>query len=386
MKKKILIITPNLKLGGGTANIVSKLSMYLSEKYQMYLLTLQDFHKTETYDFKGIYNSLKEESSLIQKILTDLRISLLIRSFRIYKLIKSILPDIIISFGDDFTNIFTIITKSLFKIKIPLIISIRNNQKLEKKRKSKLINFIGKVFYRLMSVDKIITVSKRLKEILEKQDGIQKEKLLTIYNGIDLNVIEEKKKGNLLRYKEIFYNKNIIKFINLGRLTEQKGHIYLIKAFSRVKNIVKKSKLFIIGEGPLKSKLEYLISKLGLEGDIILLGLIKNPIKYLMMSDIFVLSSLYEGFPNVLLEALACKIPIISSDCETGPREILLNEKFGILVKPMDIEDLAEKMIKLAENKNLLESFSNKSLERAKDFKIEFFFDKWINLIEFYLN
>ena len=109
----------------------------------------------------------------------------------------------------------------------------------------------------------------------------------------------------------------------------------------------------------------------------------KNPYKYLAQSDIFVLPSLLEGFPNVILEALACGLPIISTNCESGPNEILDNNKYGFLTKVGDSLDMSQKMIYLAKNKDLINKYSKLSLERADYFNQEKIMGEWINLIEY---
>ena len=110
--------------------------------------------------------------------------------------------------------------------------------------------------------------------------------------------------------------------------------------------------------------------------------MLENPYKYLAQSDIFVLSSLLEGFPNVIIEALACGLPIISTNCESGPNEILANNKYGFLTKIMDSEDLAQKMIHLAENNELMTKYSKLSLKRAEDFNQVKILKEWITLID----
>jgi glycosyltransferase involved in cell wall biosynthesis len=244
------------------------------------------------------------------------------------------------------------------------------------------LNFLIKIFYPIKIVNRIVSNSKGVGDVLRDYYGIEAQKLKIINNGIDIENINNMKKNKISEYKELFYNKDLIKFIIVGRLRVEKGHDYLIKAFSIVKKQLPNSRLIIIGDGPLRNELEQLIEKLALKDDVLLMGLRKNPYKYMANSDIFVFSSKYEGFPNVLLEALACGLPIISTDCETGPREILDNSKYGLLAKVMDINDLAEKMINLANNTPLLEELSKLSIKRAGHFDIKKSLKKWINLIE----
>jgi len=329
MKKKLLFIITTLKIGGGAERITSLLTTALSEKYKIYILTF--FDSKDLYQFKGKYNSLKESLILHRRIFNSI-----IRPIRIYKVIRTISPNIIIS-SMDFSTIFTIISKFLFRIKIPLINITHTNPKKAYKKFSYL-NFFIRAFYPLEIVDKIITISKSVQEILEKDYGIRKNKLKTIYDGIELNMINLMANEKIFEDKGVFYNTNLIKFITVGRLHKVKGYKYLIEAFYIVKKEIPNSKLIIIGDGPLKKEIIISIKDKNLEKDVLMLGIKKNPFKYIANSDVFVLASQAEGFGIALIEALALKIPIISTDC-VGPKEILEDGKYGILVKKKDSRD-----------------------------------------------
>jgi len=252
------------------------------------------------------------------------------------------------------------------------------------KGKKRYLIFILKFLYSLKQVNMIVTVSKEIQQIIKIDYRINEKKITTIYNGINIETINNLKDEPISDYTDLFYDKNEFKFITVGRLVELKGHEYLIKAFSLVKDKLKNSKLLIIGEGPLRNKLKTLIQEFQLENHVLLLGLQKNPFNFMTKSNLFILSSIYEGFPTVLLEALACGLPIISTNCKTGPFEILKKNEYGLLVMVKNSKDLAEKMINLAKNKELLKSFSIKALERAKDYDIKKMFNQWIHVIDNY--
>jgi glycosyltransferase involved in cell wall biosynthesis len=115
-------------------------------------------------------------------------------------------------------------------------------------------------------------------------------------------------------------------FINVGRLTRQKGHWFLIRSFRQVVDEYPDARLFILGEGNLREKLEDLIQELDLSENVFLLGDQENVFPFLVNSDCFVFTSLWEGLPLSLIEALSVNLPVISTDCKTGPREILCPE------------------------------------------------------------
>ena len=370
MKKKILIIIPSLTIGGGAEKIAASLTNRLSEKFEISILTFYDFKNI--YPHKGVHVSLKQNSKTWQKLFLP---------FKIYKKIKSIAPDIIMSFMD-YTSIITFFTKFMFHIKVPLIVCSHTNPKIAYRNKLWYIKFLTKLVYPSKLVSKIVTVSFETQYILEKNFKINHNKIKTIYNGIDIDEIQNLKNERISIYDKIFYNKDLIKFIIVGRLREEKRHNYLIRAFSKVKTHLPNSRLIIIGDGPLRKELEQLIEKLKLKNDVLLMGLRRNPYKYMANSDIFILSSRYESFPIVLLEALACGLPIISTDCKTGPREILDNGKYGLLPDENNFEDLINNMLLLAKNKDLMKKYSLLSLERAEYFDFNNVAAKWIKFLE----
>jgi len=381
MQKRILFILDNLKIGGGIERVISTLSTFLSNKFKIFIFTFRDFNNL--YQFEGRYYSLKENLKKKNLFLNFFKTYTFMRIRRILKLVKIISPHLIIS-NMYYTDIFTILTKILFRIKIPLITVIHTNPRMKFKGKKRYLIFILKFLYSLKQVNMIVTVSKEIQQIIKIDYRINEKKITTIYNGINIETINNLKDEPISDYTDLFYDKNEFKFITVGRLVELKGHEYLIKAFSLVKDKLKNSKLLIIGEGPLRNKLKTLIQEFQLENHVLLLGLQKNPFNFMTKSNLFILSSIYEGFPTVLLEALACGLPIISTNCKTGPFEILKKNEYGLLVMVKNSKDLAEKMINLAKNKELLKSFSIKALERAKDYDIKKMFNQWIHVIDNY--
>jgi glycosyltransferase involved in cell wall biosynthesis len=128
--------------------------------------------------------------------------------------------------------------------------------------------------------------------------------------------------------------------LSVGRLVRTKDHATLLKAFRRVLDR-RECRLLILGEGRQRPKLEALIKRLGLGDAVKLPGFVANPFPYMAGADLFVLSSVFEGFGNVLVESLALGTPCVSTDCKSGPREILADGRFGALVPVGDIERLA---------------------------------------------
>ena len=132
-------------------------------------------------------------------------------------------------------------------------------------------------------------------------------------------------------------------FLGCGRLTTQKDFSTLLRAFARIQR-ENEGELWILGEGELRGKLEREITALGLDASVRLPGFVKNPFAYMARANAFVLSSQWEGFGNVVTEAMACGTPVISTDCPHGPREILEDGKWGTLVPVANGAALADAM------------------------------------------
>lgn len=370
MKKKVLFLVPTLKFGGGAAKVASTLTIKFADKYDLSIISL--FHHQELHPFKGKYYTLAVK---------DYYAGTITKLIYLQKLIKNISPDIIITYMN-FTSFWIIPILYLFKINTPLIINVNSNPD-SNFRKKFYFKYLMKFLFPLKKVTAVVPVSKELKMLLTQKYRINKLKIIPIYNGIDIEKIKQKALEKIDIYENEFNNLNIIKFITIGRLSGEKGHKYLIEAFTKVIKKIPNSKLFIIGEGKARVQIEKMIQERNLNDSVFLLGYLHNPYRYISRSDIFVLPSLSEGLPYALIEALICKIPIISTNCETGPKEILENGEYGILTKVADSQDLAEKMISLAKDENARRNFSNISHKRIKAFEIKICIEKWIRLIDY---
>ncbi len=378
MKKKILMIIPSLERGGGVERVVSELSKRFSSKFEMAILTF--IQSIDLYSHEGTLYSLSEKGHYLKKYFNFLS-----RFWRIHQVIKIYSPDLILSFME-LANFYSIATKIIFRLKIPLVISTHCNPRIVYDIELRYFKPLMRFLYSLKAADKIITISKEIKTILIKDFKIPVNKIDTIYNGINLKTITELKKEKISKYREIFEDHDKIKFLTIGRLEELKGHFNLISAFKKTITQFPDSVLIIIGKGSLKKHIKRQIKNLSLNNHVLLLGQVNNPFKYLSRADIFVLSSHYEGLPMVLLEALVCGLPIISTDCPTGPREILAKGKYGMLVNVGDVEELAKKMILLASDDGLRKKMSKMALKRAKFFDYNRIEKQWHALFNSILN
>ncbi|MBT9312466.1 glycosyltransferase [Leptothoe kymatousa] len=166
-----------------------------------------------------------------------------------------------------------------------------------------------------------------------------------------------------------------------GRLVEQKAFSFLLNAFSQVRQ-QRNASLIILGEGEQRESLETQINHLSLDSDVHLIGFRENPYKYMAAADIFVLSSIFEGFGNVLVEAMTCGTAVISTDCPSGPSEIITHEQNGLLTPVLDSDALANVIVHLLDDINLRNHLALAGKESSKKFNAASIADKYVALFE----
>lgn len=218
---------------------------------------------------------------------------------------------------------------------------------------------------RLNDYDKVVVISDDMKKEMIELYPFLENKVVRIYNSMNIKNIEEQ--ATIIREEDkIFLNDEYI--LAIGRLEEtQKDFSTLLKAYALIeKNI--KEKLYIIGDGRHKNNLEQLVKELEIEDRVKFLGFIRNPYPFIKNSKIFVHSSKFEGLPTVLIEAIILGKAIVSTDCPTGPREILTDGYNGVLTKLSDKNDMAKKIEKILMDKNIREEFERRTLEKRKEF------------------
>ena len=206
-----------------------------------------------------------------------------------------------------------------------------------------LKRFIFKVFFKYPK--KIIVNSNDFKKQIDREFNV---KSFCIFNPFDKKNV---KKKSSIKTKINFFNKKNCNFINIGRMTDQKDQILILKAFNEIKNKLD-FKLIILGKGKNKQSLQNYIKYKNLSKRVKIIGYKKNPYPYIKKADVFILSSKFEGLPNVLLESQYLKKIIISTNCPTGPREILLNGKAGFLFNVGNVKELQKKIYYVTNKKN----------------------------------
>jgi glycosyltransferase involved in cell wall biosynthesis len=202
--------------------------------------------------------------------------------------------------------------------------------------KKKILHFLLILAFR--STNHIIAVSRAVAENIIDLSKVPQNQVSCIYNPTFYNDLNIKRKEAI---EEDWLSGSYKVIISAGRLSQVKDFPTLIKAFAIAHRINPDTRLVIFGEGNERPQIEHIINQLHMESYVMLPGFVDNPFPYLSRASVFVLSSTSEGFPNVLVEAMACGCPVISTDCPGGPREILNDGAYGHLVPVGDAEAMA---------------------------------------------
>ena len=333
-KKNILIYFPSIENGGMEKNLFN-LFNYLSKKKEFNL-----FLACNHINFRFKKN-ISDKIHLIQYkpkkklFLNRYLISIYSFFFFIKKLKSSFLPNNTIIFSVQNSIISVILSKILgFKI----IIRNGNHPWSALKYSDNLIFSLISFFIRFFIynfADKIVCNSEESKKFFSNFI-LKKSKLFTIKNSIILKQKNSSKKKNFI--------------LSAGRLTKQKDFVTLLKAFKIFKEKNRNYKLLILGEGKEKKSLTELAKSLNIHKSVKFKGFVKKPLPFFSNAKMYICSSLYEGLPSTLIEALSVGTPIISTNCQSGPSEILCNGKFGYLFDVRDHNALAHLMNHVVKN------------------------------------
>lgn len=360
---KVLFLIPSLEKGGIERSL-SRISRGLIEKGNEVILLSNEVsiegksYFEESINLIQIDTPFSNKRSLFFQFLNSLFLF-----FEFKKIINKNNIDIILA-AKNFPLAIFLKTFSTNKFKLILREAVdpyvaAKNQRFFITRK--IIIFLKKKLY--PRADKVIAISEGVRNSLIQNFNFPSKKIDVIYNPAADNRILKLSKEKTENYTFDGYT-----FINIGRLAKQKDQLTLLKAFKITLDKFK-CNLIIIGEGTERNNLERYIAENSLENNVRLLGYQSNPWKYLSKSNLFVLSSIWEGFGNVIVESMALGIPVISSNCNSGPSEILENGRYGQLYNIHDYNKLSELMINEINSNNLYDKISF-AKKRSDDFTI----------------
>ena len=374
IKPKLLIFINTLQ-SGGAERVVSLLLGHLKDDFEIHLAL---YSNIIDYAIPPEIKILNLQEPLVQdKAIRFLKLPYI--SWKVYRYCKK--NDINISVAFLYRPCYiNALMKSLWGYKGKVIMCERTHQTTMQQSQSRIYRMFSKFMVRFSykRADLVLANSYAMQTDLIENFKI-KTPVRMIYNPIDLNFIKTHKD----EVPAFSFDPGIFHFINVGGFRTEKNHRLLLQAFFILKQLP--CKLLIVGGGVLEEILKQKVSDLGMNDKVIFCGFDNNPFKYVSRSDCFVLSSDVEGFPNVLIEALACGKPVISTDCSSGPRELLapatdlhhraINNyeigEYGILTPVNDVIALAAAMKKIYEDSALRNRFSEIAAGRAQQFDVD---------------
>lgn len=371
--KRILIIAKNID--GGTGTFLSQFMKIKSKTSVGKMRTLilkrpKFFHVGPRVGNETVYYP----GPIPQKEFYDFSgqtIRALIHELRWFKKqIDTFHPDIIVAL-DTHCCLFSAILTQIWYRNVHTILTFHNNigavtfYKLSRITRWLLRILCAAFFNR---VDFIVSVSMGAAKDLKKYFFLFKN-VLHIPYGLNTNNIRRFGNKDIESRDKIFFTNQKTNIISIGRFVQQKDFYTLIRAFKIVKNEIPRAQLLLLGDGEEKEKLKLLTRSLDMEKDIVFLGWRKNVYPYIKRSSIFVLSSHYEGFSYVILEAMSIGLPVVATDTPFGPSELLVEGKYGKLVPMHSTKLIAKEIVELMRNKRAYRKYSELSKRRALYYK-----------------
>ena len=358
---KVLFVCYDLKDGGGPQVLSTILSHLHRDVFHPVLVT---------YSNERIYPvppgttehilQIQGGGNLFQKLAANL-----IAVFRLRQVLCREQPEIAVGMGG-MTNWGLILAAKLAGKKMAIIIGEHGAgaQKYHKDRMTaNVISLLNKFLYPF--ADRIVAISDGVREYLVQDLKLPGRKIVSISNPVDIERVQRLSREQVDHPWLIHKDKPVI--LCVGRMEPVKGLVHLIGAFERVLRQID-ARLIFVGEGSEQSMIRNMMEQKGLKGKVDFAGFQSNPYRYMSKSSVFAFPSLSEGFGMVLVEAMACGLPVVSTDCVAGPAEILQNGECGILVPVGDEDSLAKGILSILTNPQLREQLVSAAALRVADF------------------
>lgn len=357
-RKKIMVVRTALGQGGADRVTINVLRYLNRERYESMLVLM------------------RQEGEFVSKIPNDVQVlttqskNLWFFLPALFRRIRKEKPDVVFSIDGGVNIPLSIIAFiSPFK-RWRAIVSERNIVYPPGKSKIKrtLMLLLKRVFYRFADVH--TAVSEGVRMDMHVRLKIPLDSILLVHNPmVEPAMLEQAKEPINHPWFQLGMAEAVI--VHAGRFVHQKDHKTLVKAFARTR-AKWPCKLFLLGEGPLQKPIQTLVNELGVAQDVFFAGFDINPFKYFARCDLFVLSSLHEGMPGVLIQAMACGAAVVSTDCPSGPNEIIASDRSnGLLVPVADELALSEAMLEVLSDKDKKSSLRQMAKQSVQRYTID---------------
>lgn len=369
-KRRILFLLAHLDKGG-MQRAVSNVSLALSDDFEQYV----GFFGTENPDFK--YKATLHDFGLSGAGKIDF-FGKLTNGWRRLRAIRAFVTqnkiDVVVSFGES-ANVYSIMSGHRAKTIISSRVALK-----ESLAGANLYTLFYRVFVNFLypRADMLVAVSEELGEQMRRIVSNQ-DKVTVIPNLYHVEEICNRSKEPLPTEMAFLEKKRFI--LNVGSLCYQKGQDMLLTIFSEVHRHCDELLLVIMGHGAWKEKLQKQSVLLGVSDRVVFIDFDVNTYRYMDRASVFVLTSRYEGFPNVLVEAMICGAPVVAFDCPTGPREILGDGKYGFLVVDRSLCQAAQAISSLIDDDSLNMKMRLSGAQRAKSYSAENVINKWVQVL-----
>ncbi len=371
---RIAIVAQPARGGAGAERVVSELTGFLEGRTEV--ITVSPTPNEDARDPGFSYSGRLIEIHFRRQSGKPLAkaTSLLANAVRLGRVLHQAKADVVVSSHSISLHTLTTLARLVRMVDTPVVIRFGNPPKYQMEGRSRMSRIVLRHLIR--RADLLIANSAGVAQEVMRDLGVPKSKIRIIPNPCDVAKVQRmaSEPGGYLPVE----GRTIV---TVGRLSEEKNHQLLIRAFAQMgpsQNV----RLVIIGDGPLRPALQGLAKELGVDQQVQFLGWRANPFPILRQADVFCLSSSFEGFGYVLVEAMACGCPVIATDAPYGPRDILDGGKYGLLVPMDDVDRLAQSLQSVLDDDALREDLRVKGLERASGYDVSLVGPRYLEALE----
>ena len=350
--KELYLLRPSMSGGGADRVTLTLLQELPRESYRLTLVLM------------------RSEGEFAEDVPDDVRIVTLGAAdsrtawWPLARLLRREPPQILFSTSGG-TNLIAVLASRLARCQARVVLSERGLLRRSLSTKRRISARLKRLAY--PRADLVTAVSQGVRDQLVRELGLTPRSVAVVYNPV-VNKSLQRSASETVDHP--WFSERTPVVLAAGRLVAEKDHPSLITAFAQVR-AEREARLVVLGEGPLRARLEGLARSLGVAEDVSLPGFDKNPFKYMARCTVFVSSSIYEGLPGALIQAMACGAAVVSTDCPGGPAEVVTSGDDGILVPMADSDALGATILELLDDRDGRHRLGRRAVESAQRFSVD---------------